>query len=96
MPNPTLDQIWHAILLENGNSPVSERVSCSDRDSDLLAEQLQKVAIHVPIDQRSSVAALKTRPDVRSPKYDLTIAIAFASTSTSHVRFGRHDSPHHT
>ena len=60
MPNPTLDQIvWTAILLENGNSPVSECVSCSDKDSDLPAERLQNKAIHIPIDQWRSVAGLE-------------------------------------
>src|SRR5271170_4594908 len=60
MPNPTLDQItWNAILLENGDSPVSECMSRSDRDSDLLAERLENIAIHIPVDQRSSVVALE-------------------------------------
>jgi len=60
MPNPTLDQITrNPILLENGNSPVAERMGRSDWDSDLLAEWLQNKAIHIPIDQRRSVAALE-------------------------------------
>jgi hypothetical protein len=41
MPNPTLDQITRKkILPEYGDSPVPERMSRSDRDSDLLAEWL--------------------------------------------------------
>jgi hypothetical protein len=60
MPNPTLDQVSrNTILLENGDSPVSERVSRPERNSDLLAEWFQNKAIHIPIDQRSSVAALE-------------------------------------
>ena len=59
MPNPTLDQITGNItLLKNGNSPVAERMSRSDRNSDLLAEWIQNIAIHIPIDQWSSVAAI--------------------------------------
>jgi hypothetical protein len=60
MPNPTLDQVTgNTTLLENGDSPVPERMSRSDRDSDLLAEWLQNKAIHIPIDQWRSVAALE-------------------------------------
>src|SRR5271156_5138655 len=60
MPNPTLDQITrNKILLKNGDSPVPERMSRSDRDSDLLAEWFQNKAIHIPIDQWFSVAALE-------------------------------------
>lgn len=60
MLNPTFDQITrNKILLENGDSPVPERMSRSDRDSDLLAEWLQNKAIHIPIDPWSSVAALE-------------------------------------
>src|SRR5271168_5192248 len=60
MPNPTLDQITrNEILLEHGDSPVPERMSRSDWDSELLAEWLQNKAIHIPIDQRRSVAALE-------------------------------------
>jgi len=58
MPNPTLDQITgNVVLLENGNSPVSESMSRSDRDSDFSAERLQNKAIHIPIEQWRSVAA---------------------------------------
>ena len=60
MPNPTLDQVTrNTILLENGDSSVAERMSRSDRDSDLFAEWLQNKAIHIPIDQWGSVAALE-------------------------------------
>jgi len=60
MPNPTLDQITGNItLLKYGNSSVSECMSRSFRNSDLLAEWLQNIAIHIPIDQWSSVAALE-------------------------------------
>jgi hypothetical protein len=60
MPNPTLDQITgNKILLEDGNSPVSERLSRSDRASDLIAEWLRNKTIHIPIDQWRSVAALE-------------------------------------
>ena len=60
MPNPTLDQITGNItLLKNGNSSVSKRMSRSFGNSDLLAERLQNIAIHIPIDQWSSVAALE-------------------------------------
>src|SRR5277367_4873063 len=60
MPNPTLDQVTgNTTLLENGDSPVPERMSRSDWDSDLLAEWLQNKAIHIPIDQWGSVAALE-------------------------------------
>jgi hypothetical protein len=60
MPNPTLDQITgNIILLENGDSSVPERMSRSDRDSDLLAEWFQNKAIHIPIDQWRTVAALE-------------------------------------
>ena len=60
MPSPTLDQITgNIILLKNGNSSVAERMSRSDWDSDLLAEWLQNIAIHIPIDEWSSVAALE-------------------------------------
>src|SRR5580658_574706 len=60
MPNPTLDQVTgHTTLLENGHSPVPERMSRSDWDSDLLAEWFQNKAIHIPIDQWRTVAALE-------------------------------------
>lgn len=76
MPNPTLDQVTgNIILLENGNSSVSERMSRSDRDSDLLAEWFQNKAIHIPIDQWRSVAALEDSTRC-------TIAIVPESTST--------------
>src|SRR5271156_6581689 len=38
---------------------MPERMSRSDRDSELLAEWLQNKAIHIPIDQWRSVAALE-------------------------------------
>jgi hypothetical protein len=41
------------------DSSVAERMSRSDGDSDLLAEWFQNKAIHIPIDQWSSVAALE-------------------------------------
>jgi hypothetical protein len=42
MPNPTLDKITrNIILLKNGDSSMAERMSRSDRDSDLLAEWFQ-------------------------------------------------------
>jgi hypothetical protein len=48
MPNPTLNQIiGNTTLLKDGNSSVPERMSCSDRDSGLLAERLQNIAIHI-------------------------------------------------
>ena len=60
MPNPTLNQVTrNKILLKNGDSPVPERMSRSDWDSDLLAEWLQNKAIHIPIEQWRSVAALE-------------------------------------
>jgi hypothetical protein len=60
MPNPTLDQITrNIILLENGDFPVSKRMSRSGWNSGLLAEWFQNKAIHIPIDQWSSVAALE-------------------------------------
>jgi hypothetical protein len=60
MPNPTLDQITrNAVLLENEDSSVPESMSCPDRNSNLLAEWLQNIAIHIPIDQWSSVSALE-------------------------------------
>ena len=60
IPNPTLDQVSrNIILLKNGYSAVSERMSRSDWNSDLLAEWFQNKAIHIPIDQWSSVAALE-------------------------------------
>src|ERR1700731_3043708 len=60
MPNPTLDQITGNItLLKNGNSSVSKRMSRSFGNSDLLAEWLQNIAIHIPIDQWSSVATFE-------------------------------------
>src|SRR5579863_4165610 len=60
MPNPTLDQITGNItLLKNGNSSVTERMSRPFRNSDLLAEWFQNVAIHIPIDEWSSVATLE-------------------------------------
>ena len=63
MPNPTLDQITrNTILLENGDSSVPERMSGSDRDSDLLAQWLQNKAIHIPVEQWGSVAALEDSP----------------------------------
>jgi|HubBroStandDraft_4_1064222.scaffolds.fasta_scaffold34740_3 hypothetical protein len=60
MPNPTLNQIIRdTILLENGNFSVSARMSRADRNSNLCAEWLQDIAIHIPIDQWSSVSALE-------------------------------------
>src|ERR1700722_13088219 len=60
MPNPTLNQVTGNItLLKNGNSSVTERMSRSIRNSDLLAEWLQNIAIHIPIDEGSFVAALE-------------------------------------
>src|ERR1700733_6122852 len=60
MPNPTLDQVTrNTILLENRDSPVSERMSRSDRDPDLPAQWFQNKAIHIPIDQWGPVSALE-------------------------------------
>src|ERR1700728_421081 len=63
MPNPTLDQIpRNTILLKDLDSPVSERMSRSNRDPDLPAKWFQNKAIHIPIDQWGSVAALEDSP----------------------------------
>src|ERR1700719_825276 len=85
MPNPTLDQITGNItLLKYGNSSVSERMRRSDRDSALFLQSgFRTKRFTFPLTGGVPLRLSKTRPDVRSPRYDLTIAIVPASTSTS-------------
>lgn len=64
MPNPTLDQVTrNEILLENGDSPMSKRMSRSDRDSDLLAEiGFRTKRFTFPLTSGVPLKLSKTRP----------------------------------
>ena len=60
MTNPAFNQITrNAILLQDGDSSMPEGVCRALRYSDLFAQRLQNIAIHIPADQWSSVATLE-------------------------------------